>query len=484
MNTADFTIGVEEEFLVVDGVTGALRSDGLALLPAAQDRLGDDVQAELHPSQLETNTSVAATLGDVRSALVRLRSELGAAVAEAGCRLAATGTHPFSAWTEDPEVSPEYEIVEEEYQQLAREQVICGLHVHVGIEDPELAIAVVNRVGPWLSPIVALAANSPFWGGRDTGYASYRTELWRRWPMAGTPAPFAGRAEYEAVVEALFRTGSIDDHARIYWDVRPSAKFPTVEFRVADVGMTVDESVMVAGLVRALAVTAARDAEASGATPAAVPRPELLRAATWRAARYGLSGGTARPGGHQRHAGPGTHRPVPGAAPAGPGRSRRLGRGIRPGRAGPGRRQWRRPAAPRPGGHRGPGGRRRLHRGGDRPDPGRGPRRGRTERMTADAVPLVPREVLFGNPEKVQPRISPDGKRLAYIAPLNGVLNVWLGDIGAPEDTFKAVTNDTDRGHPGLLLGAGQRPDPLRPGRGRRRELASLRRRAGDGHDP
>ena len=284
MNKARFTIGVEEEFLVVDGVTGAVRPDGRAILPAAQNRLGDDVQGELHPSQLETNTPVAVTLDDVRRSLVHLRSELSAAVTASGCRLAATGTHPFSAWTEDPEVSPEYEILEREYQQLAREQLICGLHVHVGVEDPELAIAVVNRVGPWLAPIVALAANSPFWGGRDTGYASYRTELWRRWPMAGIPAPFADRAEYEAVVEALFRTGSIDDHARIYWDIRPSAKFPTVEFRVADVGLTVDDSVMVAGLVRALAVTAAADDTAPNV------RPELLRAATWRAARYGISG--------------------------------------------------------------------------------------------------------------------------------------------------------------------------------------------------
>jgi carboxylate-amine ligase len=284
MKTAGFTIGVEEEFLVVDGTTGAVRPDGRDMLPAARDRLGDDVSLELHPSQLETNTPVAATLDEVRRALLHLRSELGAAVAGSGCRLAATGTHPFSAWTDDPDVSPEYEIVEREYQQLAREQLICGLHVHVGVEDPELAITVVNRVGPWLAPIVALAANSPFWGGRDTGYASYRTELWRRWPMAGIPAPFADRADYEAVVEALFRTGSIDDHARIYWDVRPSAKFPTVEFRVADVGLTVDDSVMVAGLVRALAVTAAGD----DATPRV--RPELLRAATWRAARYGVSG--------------------------------------------------------------------------------------------------------------------------------------------------------------------------------------------------
>jgi carboxylate-amine ligase len=136
---------------------------------------------------------------------------------------------------------------------------------------------------------VALAANSPFWSGRDTGYASYRTELWRRWPMAGTPAPFADRADYEAVVDTLFATGAIDDRARIYWDVRPSAKFPTVEFRVADVGMTVDDTVMTAGLVRGLAVTAAREAERDGARPQPLLRPELLRAATWRAARYGIS---------------------------------------------------------------------------------------------------------------------------------------------------------------------------------------------------
>ena len=302
MSTAGFTIGVEEEFLVVDAANRALRPDGPELLPAARERLGEEVQPELHPSQLETNTPVGDTLADVRRALTRLRSQLAASVAESGCRLAAAGTHPFSAWTADPEINPEYEVVEREYQQLAREQVICGTHVHIGVDDPELAIAVVNRVGPWLSPIVALAANSPFWSGRDTGYASYRTELWRRWPMAGTPAPFADRAEYEAVVEALFRTGSIDDHARIYWDVRPSAKFPTVEFRVADVGMTVDDTVMVAGLVRGLAVTVAREAKSGGAAGDAGVRPELLRAATWRAARYGITGelldvvaGEARP---------------------------------------------------------------------------------------------------------------------------------------------------------------------------------------------
>ena len=268
---------------MVDAATGALRPEGPALLPEARSRLGDDVHPELHSSQLEINTSVVATLADVRRDVTKLRRGLSAVLAENGYRLAASGTHPFSTWHEDPDVHPEYAVVEREYQQLAREQIICGVHVHVGIEDPELAIRVVNGVGPCLSPLIALAANSPFWGGRDTGYASYRTELWRRWPMAGTPAPFADRAAYDALVDTLFRTNSIDDHARIYWDVRPSAKFPTVEFRVADVGLTVDDTVMVAGLVRALVVTAAK------AEPRAV-RPEVIRAATWRAARYGLEG--------------------------------------------------------------------------------------------------------------------------------------------------------------------------------------------------
>lgn len=302
MDRGPFTVGVEEEFLVVDAGSGELRPDGPALLPEARARLGDEVHPELHRSQLEINTPVASGLAEVRRSVTGLRRALAEVVAERGCRIAASGTHPFSAWTEDPEVHPKYEVVEREYQQLAREQIICGVHVHVGIEDPEAAISVVTGVVPWLSPIVALAANSPFWNGRDTGYASYRTELWRRWPMAGTPAPFADRADYEELVEMLFRTGSIDDYARLYWDVRPSAKFPTVEFRVADVGLTVDDTVMVAGLVRGLAAAVAAETRSAARARRRPVRPEMIRAATWRAARYGVGGelidveaGEARP---------------------------------------------------------------------------------------------------------------------------------------------------------------------------------------------
>ena len=286
MATRAFTIGVEEEFLIVDAETGALRSRAELVLPGARKALGDGVQPELHQSQLETATPICASLPEVRGELVRLRARLMEAAAEHGSRIAATATHPFSAWTDDPGITPKYRQLEIDYRQLAREQIICGCHVHVGVDDTETAIRIMNRARPWLAPILALAANSPYWEGFDTGYASYRTEIWRRWPMAATPEPMASVAEFEEVVEALLATGSIDDPARIYWDMRPSARFPTLEFRVTDVCLTVDDAVMVAGLVRGLA-RACHDRYQAG-EPVPDVRRELLRAATWRAARHGV----------------------------------------------------------------------------------------------------------------------------------------------------------------------------------------------------
>lgn len=289
MGQREFSLGVEEEFLVVDGGTRALCRQGLALLPDARRVLSDDeVSGELHHSQVETATPVCTSLEEVRAHLVRLRAELQSAATARGLRIVASGTHPFSRWTEDPGVTPQYARLEEDYQQLAHEQIICGCHVHVGVDDPEAAIEAMNRSRPWLSVILALTGNSPFWQGRDTGYASYRTEIWRRWPMAGTPEAFPSRAEFDAVIDMLLATESIDDPARLYWDVRPSARFPTLEFRVTDVCLTVDDAVMVAGLVRGL-VGAVLGAAGNGDAPAVV-RPELLKAATWRAARFGLDG--------------------------------------------------------------------------------------------------------------------------------------------------------------------------------------------------
>jgi carboxylate-amine ligase len=158
--------------------------------------------------------------------------------------------------------------------------------VHVGLHDREAAIHVLNRARIWLAPLLALAANSPFWLGSDTGYASYRTQLWGRFPMAGQPALFASRAEYDALVRALVATDSIEDATKIYWDIRLPEHIDTVEMRVTDVCLTVDEAVMVAGLARALVRTCYERAQRDEPFPAA--RPELLHPAHWRAARYGL----------------------------------------------------------------------------------------------------------------------------------------------------------------------------------------------------
>ena len=284
----EFTIGVEEEYQIIHPQTRELRSRAARILHKAEEAVGQQVQPELYLSQIEIGTRVCSTLADVRAELLRLRREVITAAGRDGSLIAAAGTHPFSHWA-DQRVTPKerYKEISQDYQQLAREQLIFGCHVHVGMSDREAAVQVMNRARGWLAPLLALSTNSPFWLGADTGYASFRTEIWRRWPMAGTPQVFNSRAEYDALVETLHATGSIGDATNIYWDVRPSARFETLEFRVTDVCLTVDEAVMVAGLVRSLARTCYAQAARNEPTPCA--RPELLRAAKWRAARFGLT---------------------------------------------------------------------------------------------------------------------------------------------------------------------------------------------------
>jgi carboxylate-amine ligase len=288
-DNGEFTLGVEEEYQIVNPVSRELRPRAGRILPAAQAAVGDEATTELYQSQIEIGTPVCRTLGEARAELIRLRRALAEAAGREGCRIAAAGTHPFSCWQDQPLTPRErYRGIADDYQQVAREQVVFGCHVHVGFADREEAIQVMNRARPWLPPLIALAANSPFWQGADTGYASYRTELFQRFPMTGTPHPFASRAEYDDLVAGLVGVGMIEDASKLYWDVRPSSHFETLEFRVADVCMAVDEAMMVAGLCRALA-RACRDAHRGG-EPAAPARPELLRAAKWYASRYGLDG--------------------------------------------------------------------------------------------------------------------------------------------------------------------------------------------------
>ncbi len=283
------SIGVEEEFQIVDPATRQLRQRAARILPGAQDAAGEEVSNEMFLSQIEIGTPVCTTLAEVRAELIRLRKAVIEAAALEGCRIASTATHPFSHW-EEQRLTPKerYDTILEEFQQLTREQIICGCHVHVGIDDPEATIQALNRVRPWLPPILALSANSPFWLGHDTGYASYRTELFGRFPMTGMAGDLASKAEYDRLVASLVSTGTIADPSKLYWDVRPSMHFPTLEFRIADVCQDLDEAVLVAGLCRALARTCVEAATRD--EPSHPVRPEMLRASKWRAARFGLDG--------------------------------------------------------------------------------------------------------------------------------------------------------------------------------------------------
>ncbi len=283
----DFSLGVEEEYQIIDPQTFGLAQRAEPVLSHAT-MLGGDVHPELNLSQVEISTVVCNTLEEVRSELVRSRKELRVAAEAAGVQIAAAGTHPFSHWL-DQNVTPtsRYLAMERDYAQLVREHIVFGFHVHVGIEDAEVALQTMERAAAWLPLLIALAANSPFWLGRDTGFASYRTDMCNRWPTGGLPEGFGSRSDYERLVKNLVATGSIKDEAEIYWDVRPSARWDTLEFRVTDVCSSVDEAVMVTGLIRSVAQVC-HDQVLSGEPPD-LPRPELARAAKWRAARFGIT---------------------------------------------------------------------------------------------------------------------------------------------------------------------------------------------------
>jgi carboxylate-amine ligase len=288
----DFTIGVEEEFFLVDIESRRLKpvaADVLAGARQAAEESEGAVELELQQCQIETGTGVCRTLDEVADDLRRLRRAVAGAARQVGAAIASSGSLPLG-FEEGSRVTtkPAYLRLEHDYRLVTHEQLVCGCHVHIGLADREMAVQVLNRSRSWLPTLLALSANSPFWKGRDSGYASFRTEVWQRWPLAGTPATFASRAEYDDVVAALLAVEAIDDPARIYWDVRPSAKFETLEFRVGDANLTVDETVMIAGLVRAVARACHR--QVVDGEPAADARPELRRAATWRAARFGLTG--------------------------------------------------------------------------------------------------------------------------------------------------------------------------------------------------
>ena len=285
-STTELTLGVEEELHVVDLTTREL-------VPRAPELLNlldpASFSAELHRSVVETNTEVTPTLDGLRAAIVeRRRTAIG--VAESlGLGLVAAGTVPLVDLESLP-VTPtsRYRRMLDEYQMLAREQLICGAQVHVGINDRDEAVSVAQRVAPALPALLALSASSPYWMGEDSGYASVRSLVWLRWPTAGDSGEVTSAADHDELVAELIASGTISDHKMVYFDVRPSTHVPTVELRVTDACPDVDTVVLLAGLFRALVLKAKQEYRAG--RPMQRIRPPLRRSAMWRAARSGLEG--------------------------------------------------------------------------------------------------------------------------------------------------------------------------------------------------
>ena len=281
------TIGVEEEFLLVDPDTGepVARNEDVARRAKAK---GVELELELTSCQVETTTDVAETTDELRTELTRLRRIAAAAAEAGGARLLAVGLPPTVPHDFPITDNPRYRRIAERFGMIAHEQGICGCHVHVAVPDRDAAIRVSNRLRPWLPLLLAVTANSAVYRNTDTGYASWRSILWQRWPSAGPPPHFDSADEYDAVVGMLQNSGAMLDDGMVYWDVRPSADFPTIEVRVADVPATVAETVLLAALIRGLVMTAL-EAEQRDETLAPLS-PYALRAAYWKAARDGLDG--------------------------------------------------------------------------------------------------------------------------------------------------------------------------------------------------
>ena len=286
----EFTIGVEEEYQIIDPDTRELCGKAEQIINYAKKNLEPEViQAELYRSQVEIATTVCHSLAEVTQELSRCRQEVIDAASKSGQVIAAAGTHPFSDWREQT-ITPKkhYRNLEADFKQIVRELIIFGNHVHIGLKDRSTALQVINRARIWLPVLLALSANSPFWLGRETGYVSYRTQMWTRLPLTGQPQVFTDYQEYQDLVDSLISSGVIDSPTTIYWDIRLSDKFPTIEFRVTDICLSVEEAVTITGLIRALVYTCYQ--EVVNNDPLIEVRPELLKAAHWNAARYGLTG--------------------------------------------------------------------------------------------------------------------------------------------------------------------------------------------------
>src|SRR5580693_865222 len=288
--TPTFTIGIEEEYQTVDPSTGELRSHIQAeLLQKGKMLLQERVKAEMHQSVVEVGTSVCKNIKEAKTELRTLRRNIIRLAGENGLKLASVATHPFSDWrTQEIHPDERYKNIVEDLQLVARANLIFGLHVHIGIEDRETAIHMMNHARYFLPHILALSTNSPFWLGMNTGLKSYRCKVFDKFPRTNIPDYFPSWGEYENFIKLLIKTNCIDNAKKIWWDIRPHPFFNTLEFRICDIPMRVEETLAIAALIQA---TVAKLYKLHAANQGfRLYRRALIMENKWRAVRYGLDG--------------------------------------------------------------------------------------------------------------------------------------------------------------------------------------------------
>jgi carboxylate-amine ligase len=298
------SVGVEEELLLVEPETGQPQAVAGSVMEAVRRAAGapgrqageaeaeECLEYELQQQQLETNTKPCLALDDLGREVRGCRAAAASAAARAGVQIVALATSPVLV---EPEVVPKsrYQEMTGAFGLTAQEQLACGCHVHVEIGSPDEGVAVLDRIGPWLAILLALSANSPFWQGADSSYASFRYQVWGRWPSSGPTGTFGTVRAYRETVDQMMRTGTLLDTGMVYFDARLSEHYPTIEIRIADVCLHADDAVLIAALCRALVETEARAWRAG--TPVPRSHAELLRLATWRASRSGLDEALVNP---------------------------------------------------------------------------------------------------------------------------------------------------------------------------------------------
>ena len=286
---ADFTLGIEEEFQIIDPETRELRSHITEMIEEGRMMLGEQVKPEMHQSMIEIGTGICNNIQEARADLINLRRTVSNLAGSKGLRIAAASTHPFSSW-KDQLITPDqhYEALINEMQFLAQSLLIFGMHVHIGIDDREAQIHLMNASRYFLPHLLALSTSSPFWIGTQTGLKSYRSEVFKKFPRTDIPDYFSSYPEFENYVNLLLKTGCIDRPKKIWWDVRPHPHFPTLEFRICDIPSRVDEVLALAALIQAIVAKLYKLYRMNMGFR--LYRRALIQENKWRAVRWGLDG--------------------------------------------------------------------------------------------------------------------------------------------------------------------------------------------------